>query len=86
MLFSRRGEPAATTLSNAGDRLRELTAAFEEPVLGWFTYRADTSLAPSMREQVHPVHTKPKTAPCAFPTLMPFNRAHGDIQVERWRV
>lgn len=35
-------------------------------MLGWFTYRADTNLTPSMREQVHPVNAKPKTVPCAF--------------------
>lgn len=34
------------------ERLRELTAAFPEPLLGWFSFRADTRLHLSMREQV----------------------------------
>lgn len=36
----------------AAERLRDLTMAFPEPVLGWFSFRADTRLHLSMREQV----------------------------------
>lgn len=37
---------------HAAERLRALTAAFQEPVLGWFSFRPDTRLHLSMREQV----------------------------------
>jgi hypothetical protein len=35
------------------DRLRSLTTAVQQPVLGWFSFRPNTRLHLSMREQVH---------------------------------
>lgn len=60
-LFRDLGTEACT--ANAGERLQELMAAFQEPVLGWFTYRADTNLTPSMREQVLAAFVARESAP-----------------------